>query len=111
MRGESPRAPMLRSFPLLLLALALPAAAQTPIAIGSYCNFDGETMEATVFGFDPDDDAEFERAVVVEPAASLENLSFLNVLLMLDEPSEEDDTVKWVLHHLPPTAFVMSART
>ena len=49
---------MLRSFPLLLLALALPAAAQTPIAIGSYCNFDGETMEATVFGFDPDDDAE-----------------------------------------------------
>ena len=30
-------------------------------------------------------------------------------VLMLDEPSEEDDAVKWVLHHLPPTAFVMSA--
>lgn len=39
---------------------------------------------------DPDDDAEFERAVVVEPAASLENLSFLNVLLMLDEPATGD---------------------
>lgn len=30
-------------------------------------------------------------------------------ILMLDEPSEEDEAVKWVLHHLPPTAFVMSA--
>lgn len=39
---------------------------------------------------DPDDDAEFERAVVVEPAASLENLSFLNVLLMVDESPTGD---------------------
>ncbi|MBJ31196.1 MAG: hypothetical protein CL466_07240 [Acidimicrobiaceae bacterium] len=39
---------------------------------------------------DPDDDAEFERAVVVEPAASLENLSFLNVLLMVDESPTDD---------------------
>ncbi len=39
---------------------------------------------------DPDDDAEFERAIVVEPAASLENLSFLNVLLVDDEPPVGD---------------------
>ena len=30
-------------------------------------------------------------------------------ILILDEPSEEDESVKWVLHHLPCTAFVMSA--
>ena len=30
-------------------------------------------------------------------------------ILILDEPSEEDESVKWVLHHLPTTAFVMSA--
>jgi hypothetical protein len=30
-------------------------------------------------------------------------------VLLLDEPCEEDDDVRWVLHHLPPTAFVMSA--
>lgn len=29
--------------------------------------------------------------------------------LLLDEPCEEDDDVRWVLHHLPDTAFVMSA--
>jgi len=39
---------------------------------------------------DPDDDAEFERVIVVEPAASLENLSFLNVLLVDDEPPVGD---------------------
>lgn len=33
---------------------------------------------------DPDTDAEFERAVVVEPSASLDNLSFLNVLLLTE---------------------------
>ena len=30
---------------------------------------------------DPDDDAEFDRQIIVEPEASLENLSFLNVVL------------------------------
>ena len=40
---------------------------------------------------DPDEDAEFERAVVIEPVASLENLSFLNVLLVVDEVSVVDD--------------------
>ncbi|MBI00551.1 MAG: hypothetical protein CL467_08185 [Acidimicrobiaceae bacterium] len=40
---------------------------------------------------DPDDDAELNRSVVVDPAASLENLSFLNVLLVVDEPSVVGD--------------------
>lgn len=30
-------------------------------------------------------------------------------VLMLDEPCEESDDVQWVLHNLPPVAFVMSA--
>jgi hypothetical protein len=30
---------------------------------------------------DPDDDTEFRRAIVVELAAGLENLSFLNVVI------------------------------
>ncbi len=30
---------------------------------------------------DPDDDAEFDRQIIVDPEASLENLSFLNVVL------------------------------
>ncbi|MEC8998764.1 MAG: rod shape-determining protein MreC [Actinomycetota bacterium] len=39
---------------------------------------------------DPDEDADYERTVVVEPIASLENLSFLNVLLIVDEPTSAD---------------------
>lgn len=39
---------------------------------------------------DPDEDADYERTVVVEPIASLENLSFLNVLLVVDEPTSAD---------------------
>ncbi|MEC9394226.1 MAG: rod shape-determining protein MreC [Actinomycetota bacterium] len=39
---------------------------------------------------DPDEDADYERTVVVEPNASLENLSFLNVLLIVDEPTSAD---------------------
>ena len=34
---------------------------------------------------DPDKGNDFQREIVVEPSASLENLSFLNVLLITEE--------------------------
>lgn len=64
---------------------AVVGAGEVVVTSGGRSRFPADIPVGRVL--DPDNDAELNRAVVVEPAASLENLSFLNVLLVIDEPS------------------------
>ncbi len=63
---------------------AVVEAGEVVVTSGGRSRFPADIPVGRVF--DPDKGSGFQREILVEPAASLENLSFLNVVLLDEEP-------------------------